>query len=236
MFVRFRTTPRRLQVSLITTRRSAGKVRHEHIASLGSAPIGPSLGERIAFWTRVYERLARPTNRLDPEALDAILAAVHARIPMPTQDEQHAEQLERAHADARFWETLHGLHNDRIEGGRALQEHGKRMVADSETEAEKVAETLAASRARLARAQAGKAVAVPRQMTAEEMFKALGWTKADWRHAERLSEIDRLRGWKTLMDDIMRRHHQCEKAAARVLLRRLQVSRAGTDEPRRDGD
>jgi hypothetical protein len=155
---------------------------------------------------------------------------------MATQDEQHAEQLDRAGADALFWEGLHGRHTDRIEGGRALQEHGKRMVADSETEAEKVAETLAASRARLARAQAGEPVAVPRQMTAEEMLKALGWTKADWRHAERLSEIDRLRGWKTLMDDIMRRHHQCEKAAARVLLRRLQVSRAGTDEPRRDGD
>jgi hypothetical protein len=36
MFVRFRETGRRLQCSLIETRRVDGKVRHEHIASLGS--------------------------------------------------------------------------------------------------------------------------------------------------------------------------------------------------------
>jgi hypothetical protein len=34
MFARFRTTIRRLQVSLIATRRAAGKVRHENLASL----------------------------------------------------------------------------------------------------------------------------------------------------------------------------------------------------------
>jgi hypothetical protein len=48
MFVRFRPTARRLQLSLITTRRSAGKVCHEHIASLGSAPIVPSATATIA--------------------------------------------------------------------------------------------------------------------------------------------------------------------------------------------
>jgi|SRR5262244_2412646 len=36
MFVRFRDAGRRLQVSLVETRRADGKVRHEHIASLGS--------------------------------------------------------------------------------------------------------------------------------------------------------------------------------------------------------
>jgi hypothetical protein len=151
MFVRFRTTTSKLQVSLIATRRSAGKVRHEHIASLGSAAIASSPSDRIVFWTRLRARLA---DRLDAEAQSAILAAVHARIPMPTQDEHHAEQLARARADAMFWETLHGLHTARIEDGRALQAHGKLMIAEGEAEARKVAEILAASRARLVRAQA----------------------------------------------------------------------------------
>jgi hypothetical protein len=154
MFVRFRTTTSKLQVSLIATRRSAGKVRHEHIASLGSAAIASPPSDRIVFWTRLRARLARLADRLDAEAQSAILAAVHARIPMPTQDEHHAEQLARARADAMFWETLHGLHTARIEDGRALQAHGKLMIAEGEAEARKVTEMLAASRARLARAQA----------------------------------------------------------------------------------
>jgi hypothetical protein len=36
MFVRFRQTAQRLQASLVETRRIDGKVRHEHIAGLGS--------------------------------------------------------------------------------------------------------------------------------------------------------------------------------------------------------
>jgi hypothetical protein len=42
MFVRFRQA-RRLQVSLIETRRVAGKVQHEHVASLGAVDIPPSV-------------------------------------------------------------------------------------------------------------------------------------------------------------------------------------------------
>jgi hypothetical protein len=41
MFVRFRETGRRLQCSLIETRRANGKVQHEHIGSLGAVPISP---------------------------------------------------------------------------------------------------------------------------------------------------------------------------------------------------
>jgi hypothetical protein len=36
MFVRFRGSPNRLQISIVETRRLNGRVRHEHIASLGS--------------------------------------------------------------------------------------------------------------------------------------------------------------------------------------------------------
>jgi hypothetical protein len=88
MFVRFRETARRLQASLTETRRQGGKVRHEHIAGLGSVPIAPTTTDRIAFWTKLHQRLDALSNRLDAAQRGAILTAIHARIPMPTLDDQ----------------------------------------------------------------------------------------------------------------------------------------------------
>jgi hypothetical protein len=50
MFVRFRETPRRLQLSLVETSREGGKVRHEHVASLGAVPMPLSVAGRVEFW------------------------------------------------------------------------------------------------------------------------------------------------------------------------------------------
>jgi hypothetical protein len=87
MFVRFRETARRLQASLVTTARAEGKVRHEHIGALGSVPRSPSPADRIAFWTKLHQRLDALSNRIDAAQRGAILTAVHSRIPMPTLDE-----------------------------------------------------------------------------------------------------------------------------------------------------
>jgi hypothetical protein len=99
MFVRFRQTQTRLQVSLIETRRIDGRVRHEHIASLGTVDAPPSVEERIAFWQRLHERLAKLSNRVDPAMQGTILGDIHARIPMVTLDEQQA--LKRGSFSAR---------------------------------------------------------------------------------------------------------------------------------------
>jgi hypothetical protein len=66
MFVRFRQTKHRLQLSLAETRRIDGRVRREHIASLGSIENPPTAHARTAFWQRLHERLAKPSNRIDP--------------------------------------------------------------------------------------------------------------------------------------------------------------------------
>src|SRR5215510_1726404 len=58
MFARFRRTRHRLQVSLVETRRVGGKVRHEHVAGLGSIETPPSVDARLAFWVRLHQRLA----------------------------------------------------------------------------------------------------------------------------------------------------------------------------------
>ncbi len=150
MFVRFRETVRRLQVSLSSTRRDGGKVRHEHVASLGSAPLSPSAADRIAFWIKLHQRLEALGNRIDAAAQGAILTAIHARIPMPTMDDHQAEQLERARADARFWEALAEMESGGVEGHKELLALTQRTIAEREPLAADNAAKAEAAKARLA--------------------------------------------------------------------------------------
>jgi hypothetical protein len=69
--VRFRQSHNRLQLSLVKTRRLAGEVVHEHVASLGSIITPSSVADRVTFWQRLRERLARLANRIDVEAQGA---------------------------------------------------------------------------------------------------------------------------------------------------------------------
>jgi DNA modification methylase len=66
------------------TSRVGGKVRHEHIASLGSIETPLSIANRVAFWQRVHERLAKLSNRIDPATQGKIRGDIHSRIPMVT--------------------------------------------------------------------------------------------------------------------------------------------------------
>jgi hypothetical protein len=89
MFVRFRQTLSSLQVSLVETRRIDGKVRHEHVAGLGSIVEPMTVADRVAFWSALYQRLAKLSNRIDAEAHAKVLGSVHAR--------------EKTCADANLW-------------------------------------------------------------------------------------------------------------------------------------
>jgi hypothetical protein len=106
MFVRFRQTKRKLQVSLIQTRRADGRVRYEHIAQLGSIEMLQSVPGRIAFWKRLHERLARMADRVDPKARAKIFSDIHARIPMVTLDEQPQLKIETAEAQDRVQDDV----------------------------------------------------------------------------------------------------------------------------------
>jgi hypothetical protein len=101
MFVRFRSyTSAAMQVSIVETRRTGGKVRHEHVAGLGSIEMPPTVSGRVAFWRALHERLGRLGNRLDPETQARLLGSVHERIPMVTPDEQRILQRETPQAVA----------------------------------------------------------------------------------------------------------------------------------------
>jgi hypothetical protein len=88
MFVHFRETPYGLAMSLVENRRENGKVRHEHVASLGSIETPLSVAARIEFWRGLHERLDQLSNRLDPETRSKVMDAVQARVPIITPDEQ----------------------------------------------------------------------------------------------------------------------------------------------------
>ena len=73
----------RLQISLTATRWDGGRVRHEHIAGLGSVPLSPSATDGIAFWIKLHQRLGALSNRVDATQRGAILTAIHARSGFP---------------------------------------------------------------------------------------------------------------------------------------------------------
>jgi hypothetical protein len=222
MFARFRQTSRRLQVSLVETRRDGGRVRHTHIASLGSVPLTLSVADRLAFWISLHERLDRLGNRLDAAAKFAILQAVHARVPMVTPEEQHAEQLHRAEADARFWETMNARQDDNIALGESYRANGERILDAARAEKARLAADVAASRERLLRAQAGEIVAAPKPMSGKEMLKALGWTRSDLQHARRLGLIEKLGLTDEYIDGLLKQEQRAAKPASRAfLLRRM---------------
>ena len=118
------------------TRRVSGKMQSEHIASLGSVDAEVSVRERLAFWAKLPERLARLANRVGPDDQAKVYAALHARIPMVTPDEQRAIQEANAEGDERFWGAMRDM------GTASVEEH-KALIARAET---KIAEHAAGRR------------------------------------------------------------------------------------------
>jgi|SRR6516162_4650251 len=121
MFVRFRQFDNRLRLRLVETRRQADTVVHEHVASLGAIIVPPSVSDRITFWQKLHERLARLANRIDAETQGKILGAVHDRVPMVTIEEIHALQLENAEADEQFWARLQDMNETSAADHTALR-------------------------------------------------------------------------------------------------------------------
>jgi hypothetical protein len=93
----------RLEVSIVETRREGGKVKQQHIASLGSIT-GNSLAARESFWLECEARLARLANRLGPET-ERLRQAIAARIPPLTDADRDA-------MDAAAWDGLEGFWDD----------------------------------------------------------------------------------------------------------------------------
>jgi hypothetical protein len=227
MFVRFRLRPpgHRLQISIVETRRADGEVCQEHVAGLGSIVVPPSVADRVAFWQRVHERLAKLSNRIDQETCGKLMGSLHEKIPMPTAEEQRASQRENLEAEEKFWAGLHDMHSDAVDGTEVLAARAESDIAARRAELAKAADRRDAARAARECLERGEDVAggLGRRMTQQDLtgiMRAAGWKAADFRNAGRLVEIHELGGWDELMAEVMRRRRGSELAASRAVLRR----------------
>jgi hypothetical protein len=229
MFVRFRQNNSRLQVSLVETRRIAGKVRHEHVASFGGLEWPPSVEARIAFWQRLHERLAKLSNRVDAMAQAKILGDIHIRIPMVTLDEQRALQLRNAEADERFWSSVHDLNEEKVEGHKQLVATAERTIVEGQAEMAKAAEVRDTAKARRERLERGENVSggLGRPLTREDIEHILrqkGFTASDFRHWGDLNTLAGVMDWDAIMQEMHAARERAEKTAVRAMLRRVKCS------------
>ena len=208
MFVRFRQQGSRLQASLMQTRRAAGKMVTEHIASLGSVDADVSIRERLAFWSKLPERLARLGNRVGPEEHGKIYGALHARIPMVTPDDQREVQKENAETDARVWDALHGAGASLVDGHKSIIANAERSIAENAEAVAQADEWAKAARSRVERIRRGEAVeggfGKPRDLEAELL--AAGFSR---------SFLRRARLWNSLSEDELKLLFQGEVAKRR---------------------
>ena len=191
MFVRFRASERRLDLSLVQAGRRNGKPRHEHIASLGSIHQPPSVADRISFWRKLDERLAKLSNRLDAETYAQVLGSVHARIPMVTPEEQRSVQLANAKAEARNWESVAGVFEADAEDSKRLIASAVQTVADKGNAASAAAELASEAKDRVARIEKGEIVSggLGKPKDIQDVLIEAGFTKADLRRMRRSAEF-----------------------------------------------
>jgi hypothetical protein len=223
MFVRFRQNKTRLQVSLVETHRTDGKVRHEHVASFGSVEWPLSVEARIEFWQRLHERLAKLSNRVDATAQAKVLGDVHGRIAMVTLDEQRALQLRNAESDERFWTGIHDMHAGTVDDHKGLASAAERKAVDGQAEMAKAAIQRDTAKDRRERLERGEDVpgGLGKRFTrkdAERILREAGMSTSDIRHCINfaiLPESD-IRDVKAKVLATMRR---AEKAAVRAMLR-----------------
>ena len=140
------------------TRRVDGKVRSEHIASLGSVDADLSRQGRFAFWAELPGRLARLANRVGPDEHGKIYGALHARIPMVTAEEQCAVQEENFKGDERFWEAMRDMGTASVEEHKALIARAETKIAEHAPKAAEAGERAQAAKNCLERIRRGESV------------------------------------------------------------------------------
>jgi hypothetical protein len=223
MFVRFRQTEHRLQVSLVETRRVDSKVRHEHVAGLGSVEVPPTVMARLAFWQRLHERLAKLSNRIDAATQGKVLGDIHARIPMVTLDEQRALQLVNAEADERFWTGFKDLNEEAATGHKALSVNAERTAASQQARASDAAANAVAARDRAERIKRGEDVpgGIGKPVDIDAVLAAAGFSKTDSRRAVQLSQVCDAFGFEKVLKILLAERERADRAAVRALHRRL---------------
>ena len=127
MFIRFRTSHRRIKVYVVENIRRDGKVAQDIVAYLGSIGTAPMAADmereailaRIAFWETANPKLKNLANRLGDE-MRKLRMAVHARIPWPMEPERQRLELLEAKREAKLWHGLYASSAKMIEANEQL--------------------------------------------------------------------------------------------------------------------
>jgi hypothetical protein len=222
MFVRFRQTKTRLQASLIQSYRVGGKVRHEHVAMLGTVDATPSVAGRIVFWRSLHERLAKLGNRVDAAMQVKLLGDIHARIPMVTPDEQRALQLENTKADVLAWDAIADLHAGTAVDHARLIAKAERVKATAADEQAKAYAEADRSKDRIARIERGEDVdgGMGKPLTVAELIRR-EFTKAELKHFQQVHEISNAFGFDTVVKAILEGNERAERRTLRALHRSI---------------
>jgi hypothetical protein len=193
---------------------------------------------RLAFWRRLQERLARLSNRVDAETQARVLAdidakvraAVHARVPMVTLDEQHRLKIENAEANERFWTTLHSMHEEQVNGHKDILAITERSIAAISAHMAEAAAKAADAKDRIERIRKGEDVPVGKRLTREDVERILreaGLTTADIRHMDLVTAFHKEvgeDGFEEYLQEVCKRaedrRHAQSRAAMRAVLRK----------------
>jgi hypothetical protein len=206
MFARFRQVRERLNVSIVETAREGGKVRQEHIATLGSVHLPPSPADRVRFWVKAHQRLSTLDNRLDDKTRLAILTAVNARIPMPTAEDQEAAKNAGREANATIFSALRDKHQGLADTHR--------RAAENEAAAAAAVNTLEDAYA-------------SRPMTRAELvrfLKSIGWSNADLRKARDVNVVCRILGEDVALDMVVKAQMDAGERAGKRVVRNLRAN------------
>jgi hypothetical protein len=178
-------------------------------APFGSPPrsaTGSSSGERLfsAPWASA--------NRLDDAMQAKILEVVHARVPMPTQDEQRALQLDHAQQHERAWRMRHLRTEATVEENKVRLKSAQRLVTEGEPLVTVAAEELKAAEERRGRIERGENVPLAgKPPSLKVLLKELGISPANARYMIDFHEslgaenIDRFVEWSVRRDNKLRR-------------------------------
>lgn len=155
-------------------------LRRRLVGACRSVPLTPA--GRIDFWKKLHQRMATLGNRVDTKAHTALLAAIHAKVPLPTQADQQAVQLDHAKADVQFWETISENDATTLADHKAMIANLGRSVERDLAAVANSAEKAKIAADRLAAAERGDPVAAPKPMSRKALLATLGWKPCDLRH------------------------------------------------------
>jgi hypothetical protein len=227
MHIRSRLHHRRLQISLIDTRRIDGRVRQEHVAALGSVPPDMSVQDRVAFWTKLHPRLSRLDNRLDPSTRARIMGELHKIVPMVPPDAAIAGKVETAKRNVKTSTAPREMFQATINEQKAMLVKLQRDIAAGEAHVAEMADAVKRDEDKLSRLEAGEDVPVAKELDAaaiRALLKEVGWTRSDEHRARRMAMLDE-EGHAELIAELRRVVLHDDRRHARALTRVLRRQR-----------